>query len=113
MDDIIIFHGLNKELLKQIVDIQINRMRKYLKDRHVDLELSDRTKAHLAEIGYDPLYGARPLKRTIQREILNPLASKILEGSFKTGDIITVDIDDGNVVFSKKKTDSKEQAAAN
>ncbi len=112
VDDIIIFHGLNKELLKQIVDIQINRMKSYLKDRHVDLELSDRTKAHLAEIGYDPLYGARPLKRAIQSEILNPLASKLLEGSFKTGDIIQVDIEEGKAVFSKKKAASKEEAAA-
>jgi ATP-dependent Clp protease ATP-binding subunit ClpB len=112
VDDIIIFHGLNKELLKQIVDIQINRMKSYLKDKHVDLELTDRTKTHLAEIGYDPLYGARPLKRAIQREILNPLATKLLEGSFKTGDIITVDFKKDNVLFSKKQTASKKEATA-
>jgi len=112
VDDIIIFHGLNKELLKQIVDIQINRMKSYLKDKHVDLELTDRTKTHLSEIGYDPLYGARPLKRAIQTEILNPLASKLLEGSFKTGDIIAVDTEENKVLFSKKKTKSKEEATA-
>lgn len=113
VDEVIIFHGLNKELLKQIVDIQINRMKSYLKDRHVDLELSERTKAYLAEIGYDPLYGARPLKRAIQSEILNPLASKLLEGSFKTGDIIIVDIKEDKVLFSKKKVKSKNEATAN
>jgi ATP-dependent Clp protease ATP-binding subunit ClpB len=112
VDEVIIFHGLTKELLKQIVDIQINRMKRYLKDRHVDLELSDRTKAYLAEIGYDPLYGARPLKRAIQSEILNPLASKLLEGSFKTGDIIQVDMENNTVQFSKKKTAKKVETTA-
>ncbi|UCD35748.1 MAG: ATP-dependent chaperone ClpB, partial [Nitrospiraceae bacterium] len=109
VDEIIIFHALNKELLKKIVDIQIARMKHYLKDRQVDLELTDKTKTYLAEIGYDTLYGARPLKRAIQREILNPLASKLLDGSFVTRDVITVDMEGDKPVFSKKKVKDKEK----
>ena len=100
IDEIIIFHSLNKELLMKIVDIQINRMKRYLKDRHVDIVLTDRVKAHLAEIGYDPLYGARPLKRAIQKEILNSLAAKLLEGTFKSGDVIEVDKEGDEITFS-------------
>ncbi len=100
IDEIIIFHSLNKELLIKIVDIQINRMKRYLKDRHVDIVLTDRVKAHLAEIGYDPLYGARPLKRAIQKEILNSLAAKLLEGTFKSGDVVEVDKEGDEITFS-------------
>jgi ATP-dependent Clp protease ATP-binding subunit ClpB len=102
VDEIIIFHALNKELLMKIVDIQINRMKHYLKDKHIDLVLSDKAKAYLAEIGYDPVYGARPLKRAIQREILNPLATKLLEGAFKEGDVIEADVEEDRIVFKKE-----------
>ena len=102
VDEIITFHALSKELLVRIVDIQINRMKHYLKDKHVDLELTDRAKAFLAETGYDPVYGARPLKRALQKEILNPLAAKLLEGAFEPGDVIEVDIQEGKAVFTKK-----------
>ena len=104
VDEITIFHPLNKELLIQIVDIQIDRMKSYLKERNVDLELSGKAKAHIAESGYDPLYGARPLKRAIQKEILNPLAEKLLEGAFKSGDLISADIENDSIVFTKKQT---------
>lgn len=107
VDEIIIFHALSKELLIKIVGIQIERMKHYLKDQHVDLDLTDKTKAFLAETGYDPLYGARPLKRVIQKEILNPLATRLLEGAFKTGDIIEVDMEEGNVVFNKKQAKTR------
>ncbi|NIO19251.1 MAG: AAA domain-containing protein, partial [Candidatus Aenigmarchaeota archaeon] len=112
VDEIIIFHSLNKDLLMKIVDIQINRMKHFLKDKHVDLVLTDRTKAFLAEIGYDSLYGARPLKRAIQKEILNPLATKLLEGTFRTDDVIEVDRKGDMLVFSKKTTKKKEGVAA-
>lgn len=112
VDEIIIFHALSKELLIKIVDIQIDRMKKYLKDRHVDLALTDRTKAFLAEIGYDALYGARPLKRAIQKEILNPLATSLLDGTFKPGDVIEVDMEEGKVVFSRKGAETKEKVIA-
>ncbi len=102
VDEIVIFHTLNKELLMKIVDIQVSRMKQYLKDKHVDLVLTDSVKTYLAEIGYDSVYGARPLKRAIQKEILNPLATKLLEGTFKEGDIIKVDMEGDKLIFSKK-----------
>ncbi len=113
IDEIIIFHTLNKELLMKIVDIQIHRMKRYLKDRHVDIDLTERTKEHLAEVGYDQVYGARPLKRAIQQEILNPLATKLLEGSFKSGEVIEVDMDGDKLIFNKKKPSKKEKVSAN
>jgi ATP-dependent Clp protease ATP-binding subunit ClpB len=100
IDEIITFHSLNKELLVKIVDIQINRMKRYLQEKHIDIELTKSTKAHLAEIGYDPLYGARPLKRAIQKEILNPLAAKLLEGTFRAGDVIKADKKGDKITFS-------------
>jgi ATP-dependent Clp protease ATP-binding subunit ClpB len=106
VDEITIFHALNKDLLVKIVDIQIARMKKYLRDRNFDLVLTDSAKTFLADVGYDSVYGARPLKRAIQKEILNPLATKLLEGTFKDGDVIEVNIEGDSVVFrntSKKK----------
>jgi ATP-dependent Clp protease ATP-binding subunit ClpB len=111
VDETIIFHSLNKELLVRIVDIQINRMKRYLKDRHIDIELSDEAKVYLSEIGYDALYGARPLKRAIQNKILNPLASKLLDGTFKNGDTVRADIKESTVVFSKKHEENKEEVS--
>jgi ATP-dependent Clp protease ATP-binding subunit ClpB len=112
VDEIIIFHALNKELLMKIVDIQIDRMKRYLKDKHIDIVLTDRAKAYLAEIGYDPLYGARPLKRTIQKEILNSLAVKLLDGTFRAEDIIEVDVEDGKIIFKKKQVEKEKQVAS-
>jgi len=77
-------------------------MKHYLKDRHIDIVLTEPAKGYLAETGYDPLYGARPLKRAIQKEILNPLATKILDGTFKDGDIVEADMQDGRMVFKNK-----------
>jgi ATP-dependent Clp protease ATP-binding subunit ClpB len=102
VDEITIFHSLNKDLLIKIVDIQIDRMKCYLKERNVELELSDKAKTFIAEEGHDPLYGARPLKRAIQKDILNPLAAKLLEGAFKSGDVILADVEGDGIVFSKK-----------
>jgi len=102
VDEIIIFRALNKELLMKIVDIQINRMKRYLTDKNVSIVLTDKAKAFLAEIGFDQVYGARPLKRAIQKEILTPLATKLLEGSFKSGDVIEVDMGTDRPVFRSK-----------
>lgn len=110
VDETIIFHALSKELLMKIVDIQIGRMKRYLKDKHVDIVLTDRIKAYLAEIGYDSLYGARPLKRAIQKEILNPLATQLLDGSFRTGDTIEADLENNAVVFRKADVAEREEA---
>lgn len=102
VDETIIFHPLNKELLVKIVDIQLDKMKHYLKEKHIDIVLTDKAKEYLAETGYDQLYGARPLKRAIQKEILNPLATKLLDGSFKEGDVIEADIKDEKITFRKE-----------
>ncbi|HDH02170.1 MAG TPA: ATP-dependent chaperone ClpB [Nitrospirae bacterium] len=101
VDEIIIFNPLSKELLKQIVEIQINRMKKYLKEKKMDIVLTESSREHLAEIGYDPVYGARPLKRVIQKEVLNPLAKLLLEGKVAEGDTLEVDYRNGEMVFEK------------
>lgn len=101
VDETIIFHPLDKGLLVRIVDIQLEQMKRYLKARHVDLVLTDRAKAYLADAGYDQIYGARPLKRAIQKEILNPLATKLLDGSFSDGDMIEADIVGEKILFKK------------
>lgn len=101
VDETIIFHPLDKVLLVRIVDIQLERMKQYLKGKNIDIILTDKAKTYLAEAGYDQLYGARPLKRAIQKEILNPLATKILDGTFSEGDLIEADMD-GEKIFFKK-----------
>jgi ATP-dependent Clp protease ATP-binding subunit ClpB len=101
VDEIIIFNPLSEELLKQIVKIQVDRMKKYLHEKRIDIMLTDSAMEYIARIGYDPVYGARPLKRAIQREILNPLALKLLDGTFKEGDTAEVDYSDNKIVFNK------------
>ncbi len=101
IDEIIIFNALNPVLLKQIVDIQVERMKKYLHEKKIDIVLTDEAKAHVAKAGYDPVYGARPLKRAIQNEILNPLAMKLLERAFSEGDVVEVDYVDNRMLFNK------------
>jgi ATP-dependent Clp protease ATP-binding subunit ClpB len=101
IDEIIIFNPLSEDLLKQIVKIQVNRMKKYLLEKRIDMMLTDAAMEYIARIGYDPVYGARPLKRAIQKEILNQLALKLLDGTFKEGDVVEVDFDTNRMVFSK------------
>jgi ATP-dependent Clp protease ATP-binding subunit ClpB len=99
VDEIIIFNSLGREEIKSIVEIQLKRLRANLANRKLALEITDRAKAFLADKGYDPVYGARPLKRTIQRLIQDPLAVKILEGEFKEGDRVKVDAEGDALVF--------------
>lgn len=101
VDEIIIFNPLSKALLKQIVDIQVKRMKKYLQEKGIDLALTEAAKERLGNIGYDPVYGARPLKRVIQREVLNSLAVKLLDGTFREGDVVEVDVEDDALTFRK------------
>ncbi|HFD39623.1 MAG TPA: AAA family ATPase, partial [Anaerolineae bacterium] len=101
IDEIIIFHGLTKEHLKQIVDIQIERLKKLMADRRLEIELTDAAKELLAEEGYDPAYGARPLKRVIQRRVQDPLALKLLQGEFQEGDTVRIDARDGQLIFER------------
>ena len=104
LDEIIVFNPLTKELLKQIVEIQVNRMKRYIQEKNIDLKMTDNAKEYFADIGFDPIYGARPLKRTLQREILNPLAMKILDRTFKEGDTVMVDFEKDGIVFTKEVT---------
>ncbi len=101
IDEIIIFRSLTKEDLLQIVDIQTCYLRDLLAERRIGLELADAARQHLADAGYDPVYGARPLKRVIQREVQDPLALALLRGEFAEGDIVRVDARDGQMVFVK------------
>jgi len=102
VDDTVIFHPLDSEALKKIVMIQVGLVQKRLEDKKIEIELTDGAKGLLAEEGFDPAYGARPLKRVIQRDVLNPLASKILSGEIKEGSRILVDRSDGGLVFRAK-----------
>ena len=92
VDEIIVLHALSEEHLKQIVDIQLGGLRKRLTERHIGLELSDAARSHLVRSGYDPNYGARPLKRAIQREIETPLARRILSGEVHDGESVSIDV---------------------
>ncbi len=103
VDEVIIFHQLSREHTKQIVDLQVVGLKKRLAERHIDIELSDNAKELLVKEGYDPAYGARPLKRAIQRIVLDPLARKVLEGEFREGDMVLVDAKGDSIVFSKQK----------
>ncbi|MDQ7027372.1 MAG: ATP-dependent chaperone ClpB [Anaerolineae bacterium] len=100
LDEIIIFHALSREHIAQIVDIQLRHLENLLKRRDITIELTDRAKMYLADKGYDPVFGARPLKRAIQRELQDPLALALLEGQAQDGDHIVIDFDDGEVIFS-------------
>jgi ATP-dependent Clp protease ATP-binding subunit ClpB len=104
VDEIIIFHALGREHLRQIVDIQLRGLMKRLEDRKIRFEVTERAKDLLIQEGYDPTYGARPLKRTIQREILDPLAMRVLQGDFVEGDVIRIDAPAGEVAFEKIKS---------
>jgi ATP-dependent Clp protease ATP-binding subunit ClpB len=96
IDEIVVFHALTEDELKQIIEIQLDRVRTRLVDRRITLEMSDEAKAHLARVGYEPAYGARPLKRAVQREVETPLGRKILAGEVRDGDHVRVDLDREN-----------------
>ena len=102
VDEIVIFNPLTKELLKQIVEIQVNRMKRYIAEKNVDIRLTEKAKEYFAGIGFDPIYGARPLKRALQREILNPLAMKILDRTFREGDTVLVDYEKDTLHFTRE-----------
>jgi ATP-dependent Clp protease ATP-binding subunit ClpB len=112
LDEIIVFHSLSEPQLKQIVDIQLAGLRKRLEERHITLELTDEARTQLVRSGYDPTYGARPLKRAIQREIETPLAKLILAGEVSDGQIIHIGrgATDGKLVFEIKRADQPVEA---
>jgi ATP-dependent Clp protease ATP-binding subunit ClpB len=102
LDDIIIFHALDRDQIKQIVDIQIQRLNKRLAERKLMLELDDSARQMLANEGFDPAFGARPLKRAIQRLVENPFAMEILSGKFQPGDVVKMTADGNRLRFIKK-----------
>ncbi len=101
VDEIIVFHALTRVQMRSIIDIQLRGLMKRLEDRKIRVELTDRAKDRLIAEGYDPTYGARPLKRTIQRQVLDPLAMRVLQGEFREGDVIRVDAVGGGLQFAK------------
>ena len=101
VDEIIIFHALTKAQIRQIVSLQMRRVEQLLAEQQIEIVLTEEAKDYLAELGYDPVFGARPLKRVIQREIENPLATKLLENEFLPGDRILVDVANERLVFRK------------
>jgi ATP-dependent Clp protease ATP-binding subunit ClpB len=101
VDDLIVFRRLSREQLREIVDIQLAQLQRRLSERHIILQLSDGAKDLLAEEGFDPIYGARPLKRVIQRRLADALAMRLLAGEYLDGDTITVDAHDGEMVFGQ------------
>ncbi|GAG56880.1 unnamed protein product, partial [marine sediment metagenome] len=103
VDEVIVFHSLIKKEIKKILDLMLNEVKELLKEKEIKLELTEEAKNLIAKEGYDPDFGARPLRRAIQRLIENPLSEKILEGKFKQGDTVTVEIKEGNIVLKKKE----------
>jgi len=101
VDEVIVFHTLSQEHLKKIIDIQLNYLKERIKERKMDLQIADEAKNLLSEEGYDPTFGARPLKRVIQQRLENPLAAELLEGKFKDGDTIKIDAKQHRFTFEK------------
>ncbi len=101
VDDVVVFHPLSREDIRKIVDIQLTYLHDRLADREMRIELSDAARDKLSAAGFDPVYGARPLKRAIQQQVENPLAQEILAGKFKPGDLIVVDVADDLLVFQQ------------
>jgi ATP-dependent Clp protease ATP-binding subunit ClpB len=104
IDEVILFQSLTKEDLLAIVDIQAQHLHDLLAERHIGLEMDDAARQYLANAGYDPVYGARPLKRVIQREVQDPLALALLRGEFTEGDTVRVDALDGRILFEKTES---------
>lgn len=102
VDNVVVFHSLDREQIVSIVGIQMARLNKLLAQRGLSLELTEAAREHLGDLGFDPVYGARPLKRAIQSNLQDPLAMKLLDGTFAEGDNILADVQDDKIVFSKK-----------
>jgi ATP-dependent Clp protease ATP-binding subunit ClpC len=102
LDDIIVFHELTEEQLRQIVEMMVKDLQKRLAERKLTLEITEAAKSWLAKVGFDPIYGARPLRRAVERYVENPLSAKILGGEFKGGDTVIADLVDENLTFATK-----------
>lgn len=111
IDDIVVFHPLGRKDVHRIAAIQLRYLRDRLATRDLGLEFTDKALEKLAAAGFDPVYGARPLKRAIQNTIENPLAQEILAGKFSPGTVIVVDKKDGEFVFTNKQVDTATEVA--
>jgi ATP-dependent Clp protease ATP-binding subunit ClpB len=100
IDEVVVFHPLDKAEIRKIADIQLNNLRKRLATRELGLQISDTALDFIAQAGFDPVYGARPLKRAVQQEVENPLAQQILAGKFMPGDTIDIDLKDDHITFT-------------
>ncbi|MFC2039149.1 AAA family ATPase, partial [Chloroflexota bacterium] len=100
LDDIIVFHELNEVQLRSIVDMMVKDLEERLADRKLKMEITDAAKSWIAKVGFDPIYGARPLRRAVERYIENPLSTKVLKGEFKEGDSILVDLNEDELTFT-------------
>jgi ATP-dependent Clp protease ATP-binding subunit ClpC len=110
LDDIIVFHELDEEHLRKIVDLMVKDLENRMAERKIGLELTEKAKSWLAKEGYDPVFGARPLRRVIERNVENPLSSKVLRGELKEGDTVKVDLDKENNLTFKTKSAAKTAA---
>ena len=103
VDDIIVFHELSREQIGEIVELMIKDLQKRLSERRLELTLTESAKTWIADTGFDPIFGARPLRRAIERYVENPLSNKLLSGEYKEGDTVIVDLFEGELVFRKKE----------
>ena len=111
VDEIVVFHSLSEEELKKILDVQLGRLRVRLAERQIEIELTEAAVTHLAREGYDPVYGARPLKRAIQKELETPIGRRLLAGEIRDGDKVVVAWRNGEFTFSTKRTEQAEAAS--
>jgi ATP-dependent Clp protease ATP-binding subunit ClpB len=103
IDEIVVFHTLGRGEIRRIVDIQVGQLRRRLAERDIGLELEDAALDRLGEAGFDPVYGARPLKRAIQSELENPLAQRLLRGEYGPGDTVRVSVTDSGLAFTCRR----------
>jgi ATP-dependent Clp protease ATP-binding subunit ClpB len=101
LDDIVEFHSLSREQIGEIVELQVARLIERVRERGIEVELTEGARTLLGNLGYDPTYGARPLKRVIQKRLVDPLALAILEGRFATGDTVKVDASEGELILER------------
>jgi ATP-dependent Clp protease ATP-binding subunit ClpB len=112
LDDIVEFSSLTRDQIGRIVDLQVDRLAQRVRARGVEVELTDDARTLIGNLGYDPTYGARPLKRVIQKQLVDKLALRLLEGEFVPGDRVRVDARDGELVFERAAAPSAAEAAA-
>ena len=103
VDELVVFHPLGREQIRSITSIQTQYLRARLRERQMDMEFTETALDKLGEAGFDPVYGARPLKRAIQQAVENPLSKKILSGEFVPGDVIMIDVSGGELGFRKSE----------